>query len=154
MKEFSADLPDVPTIYPGACSIDDRGELSYVNGFPLDKFKRFYTVSNHSKNFVRAWHGHMLESKVFFVLKGSILACAVKMTDTISPDTNQIVERKVLSSKSPAGFFIPPGYANGFMSLTNDAQLIVFSNTTLAESQGDDYRFPFDYWDPWEIVPR
>ena len=154
MTELMDQLPTVPTILPGGCAVDDRGELSFINGFPLSKFKRFYTVSNHSQGFIRACHGHMLESKVFFVLSGSILACAVKMSDKVSPDKNQVVERKVLSSKSPSGFFIPAGYANGFMSLTEDAQLMVFSNTTLGESQGDDYRFPFDYWNPWEVVPR
>ena len=129
MTELMDQLPTVPTILPGGCAVDDRGELSFINGFPLNKFKRFYTVSNHSQGFIRAWHGHMLESKVFFVLNGSILACAVKMSDKVSPDKDQVVERKVLSSKSPSGFFIPAGYANGFMSLTEDAQLIVFSNT-------------------------
>jgi dTDP-4-dehydrorhamnose 3,5-epimerase len=148
------DLPNVPTIFPGACAIDDRGELSFINGFPLEKFKRFYTVSNHSERFIRAWHGHMVESKVFFVLKGSVLACSVKMTDKSSPSKSEMVERKVLSEKNPAGYFIPAGYANGFMSLSKDAQLLVFSNTTLEESQNDDYRFPFNYWNPWEVEPR
>ncbi len=154
MTRLTNELPTVPTIFPGDCAIDDRGELTFINGFPLDNFKRFYTVSNHSDGFIRAWHGHLLESKVFFVLSGSILACAVKMTDKTNPDKDQVVERRVLSSKNPSGFFIPAGYANGFMSLTGDAQMIVFSNTTLEESQGDDYRFPFDYWNPWEVVPR
>ena len=135
MTELMDQLPTVPTILPGGCAVDDRGELSFINGFPLSKFKRFYTVSNHSQGFIRAWHGHMLESKVFFVLSGSILACAVKMSDKVSPDKNQVVERKVLSSKSPSGFFIPAGYANGFMSLTEDAQLMVFSkDLDIAES--------------------
>jgi dTDP-4-dehydrorhamnose 3,5-epimerase len=154
MTESLNELPKIPTIFPGGCAVDDRGELSFINGFPLNNFKRFYTVSNHSQGFIRAWHGHLLESKVFFVLKGSILACAVKMSDKVSPDKNQEVERRVLSAKNPSGFFIPAGYANGFMSLTEDAQLMVFSSTTLEESQGDDYRFAFDYWNPWEVVPR
>jgi dTDP-4-dehydrorhamnose 3,5-epimerase len=59
-----------------------------------------------------------------------------------------------MSSSNPAAFYIPAGYANGFMTLSDDTQILVFSSTTLEESQGDDYRFEFDYWNPWEIVPR
>jgi dTDP-4-dehydrorhamnose 3,5-epimerase len=147
-------LPTVPTLLHGAASVDDRGVLTYINGFPLQSYKRFYTVSNHSQGFVRAWHGHMLESKTLFVLQGSILACAVKMTDVKSPDKNQEITRVVLDSRNPAALFVPSGFANGFMSLTADSTLLIFSSTTLEESKGDDYRFPFDYWNPWEIVPR
>ena len=147
-------FPKEPTIISGGCSVDDRGMLSFVNGFPLENYKRFYTVSNHTKGFIRAWHGHLLESKTFFILKGSVLACAVKMTDKIQPDKAQEVKKFVLSSQNPAALHIPAGFANGFMSLTDDALILVFSNTTLIESQDDDYRFPFDYWNPWEIVQR
>jgi dTDP-4-dehydrorhamnose 3,5-epimerase len=147
-------IPDVPTIIQGGASVDDRGVLTYLNGFPLPSYKRFYTVSNHSNGFVRAWHGHMLESKTLFILKGSILACAVKMTDISSPDKNQSVTSVVLDSRNPAALFVPKGYANGFMSLTSNATLLIFSSTSLEESKGDDYRFPFDYWNPWEVVPR
>jgi dTDP-4-dehydrorhamnose 3,5-epimerase len=148
------DFPKVPTVFNGGCSVDDRGMLSFVNGFPLQNYKRFYTVSNHSKGFIRAWHGHMLESKTLFILKGSVIACAVKMSDENKPDKNQPVDKFILTANNPVALQIPPGYANGFMSLTDDASLLILSSTTLAESQDDDFRFPFDYWDPWEIVPR
>lgn len=154
MSSEIRNTPDVPTIIQGSASVDDRGVLSYINGFSLPSYKRFYTVTNHSTGFIRAWHGHMLESKALFVLKGSILACAVKMTDTISPDKNQPVTRVVLDSRNPAALWVPQGYANGFMSLTQDASLLIFSSASLEESHGDDYRFPFDYWNPWEVVPR
>ena len=150
----SIELPLIPTLIPGGISTDDRGYLSFLNGFALQEFKRFYTVSNHSQGFIRAWHGHLLESKVFFILRGSVLACAVKMTDTKSPSKSEEMSRVVLTSATPAAFYIPAGYANGLMSLTADAHLLVFSNTTLSESSGDDYRFPYDYWNPWEVVPR
>ena len=145
---------EIPTVISGGISTDDRGALTFLNGFPLQEFKRFYTVTNHQQGFIRAWHGHLLESKIFYILKGSVLACAVKMTEKTHPSKSEEVTRVVLSASSPSGFFIPAGYANGLMSLTADAHLLVFSNTTLEESQGDDYRFPFDYWNPWEIIPR
>ena len=38
--------------------VDERGVLSFVNDFDFDKIKRFYQISNHKKNYIRAWHGH------------------------------------------------------------------------------------------------
>jgi len=143
-----------PLLIEGASSVDDRGSLTFMNGFPLPNYKRFYTVANHQQGFIRAWHGHLLESKALFILQGSVLACAVKMTDKVAPDKNQEVTRVVLDSRKPSALYVPKGYANGFMSLSQDALLLILSSTTLEESQGDDYRFPFDYWNPWQVVPR
>ena len=50
--------------------------------------------------------------------------------------------RGTISADEPKILFIPAGYANGWMSLTDDATLLVFSTTTAAESKIDDYRFP------------
>jgi dTDP-4-dehydrorhamnose 3,5-epimerase-like enzyme len=146
--------PTKPTLIQGNRATDDRGSLAFINGFDISSFKRFYLVENHSSNFIRAWHGHLKEAKAILVIKGSAIVCAVEMDDPISPKKSNEVERKVLSSNSPAAFYIPAGYANGFMTLSDDAQILVFSSTTLEDSLGDDYRFEFDYWNPWEIVPR
>lgn len=151
---FKEEYPSTPTVIPGGLAADDRGTLTFINGLNLSDFKRFYTVSNHSQGFVRAWHGHLLESKVIFILNGSALVCAVKMTNSSEPDKTENVTRVVLTHSTPSALFIPAGYANGFMTLTVDARLLIFSNTTVEESRNDDYRFPFDYWNPWEIVQR
>jgi dTDP-4-dehydrorhamnose 3,5-epimerase-like enzyme len=76
------------------------------------------------------------------------------MTDKVSPDKDQEITRVVLDSRKPSALYVPKGYANGFMSLSQNALLLILSSTTLEESQGDDYRFPFDYWNPWQVVPR
>jgi dTDP-4-dehydrorhamnose 3,5-epimerase len=76
------------------------------------------------------------------------------MTDTTSPSKSEPVKRIVLSGTSTTAFFVPAGYANGFKTLTNDALMLIFSSTSLDESLNDDYRFPYDYWNPWEIVAR
>ena len=41
--------------------------------------------------------------------------------------------------------------ANGFMNLTKDSSIIVFSDKTLEESLDDDIRYPYDKWDIWKI---
>ena len=141
-------------IMKGGLSVDDRGEVGFVNDFDFDGVKRFYTIVNHTKGFVRAWHGHKNESKYFHVIKGSALVCAVEVDNWTRPNAAAEVKRFVLSEKSPSVLFIPKGYANGSMSLTDDAKIIVFSTSPLQDSLNDDYRFHAHYWDPWTIEER
>ena len=143
-----------PTLIKGGKAVDDRGSLGFVNDFLVNGFKRFYTVENHEQGFIRAWHGHMKESKAIIAIKGSILVGAVQMTDTKNPDKSEKVSRFVLSSSLPSAVFVPKGYANGFMTLTDDALILIFSSSELKDSLDDDYRFDFDYWNPWIIEPR
>jgi dTDP-4-dehydrorhamnose 3,5-epimerase len=146
--------PKIPTVFQGNKVFDDRGSLGFINGFNISDFKRFYLIENHSVNFIRAWHGHLKESKAIIMVRGEALVCAVELDNAINPNKSNEVTRIVLSATSPSALYIPAGYANGFMTLTSDAKLLVFSSTTVEESQGDDYRFPYDYWNPWEITPR
>ena len=138
----------------GGISIDDRGELTYFNSVNLKKIKRFYVMNNHENKFIRAWHAHKKESKIISVLSGAALICAVKIDNWKYPNKNSKIYRKVLSEKNPQMIQIPKGYANGTMTLSKNTKLIFFSDSTLEESIDDDYRFPFDYWDPWNIVQR
>jgi dTDP-4-dehydrorhamnose 3,5-epimerase len=50
--------------------------------------------------------------------------------------------------------YIPPGYANGAMTLTEDTRIMYFSTATLEESKTDDYRFSYDYWSIWGVERR
>ena len=145
---------NVPTLIKGGRAVDDRGALNFVNDFSLYGFKRFYTVQNHKQGFIRAWHGHLNEAKAFIVVSGSVMACAVRLTDKNNPSKDEEVKKFTLSSTTPSALVIPAGYANGFMNLTRDAVLLVLSSSTLEESLSDDYRFEFDYWNPWKIESR
>jgi dTDP-4-dehydrorhamnose 3,5-epimerase len=138
----------------GGLSVDDRGKVSFVNGFNFKGIKRFYTVENHIAGFIRAWHGHKKEEKYISVVKGSALVCAVKVTNWKKPSKTVKPKRFVLSTDKPSVLYIPKGYANGFMSLTADAKLMVFSTSTLKESLSDDIRFPAYYWNPWIVELR
>ena len=147
-------MAEEPKLIKGGLAVDDRGEVGFVNDFSFDKVKRFYTLSNHSKGFIRAWHGHKKESKYFHVIKGAALICAVKIDNWESPNAVLEVKRFTLSERSPAVLYIPAGYANGSMSLNNDTKIIVFSTSSLDESLNDDFRFPARHWDPWEVEER
>lgn len=138
----------------GGVAVDDRGQLTFANEFNFENVKRFYMVENHRQGFIRAWHGHKKEAKYAFVCSGSALVCTVKVDNWENPSKNLDINRIVISSKNPKILYIPAGYANGFMSLTNDTKIIFFSSSTLEESAGDDYRFESRYWDPWHIEER
>ncbi len=143
-----------PELLRGGLAVDDRGEVGFVNDFSFDGVKRFYTVSNHSAGFVRAWHGHRHEAKYVLVVAGAALVCCVEIDDWENPSRELEVKRFVLSERSPAILRVPESYVNGFMTLTPDAKLMFFSTSSLEDSLGDDLRFPARYWDPWHVEER
>ena len=154
MDKFTLESIKVPSLIEGKNFVDDRGTLTFINELGLAEFKRFYIIQNHTTGFIRAWHGHLKEAKVFFPILGSFLVGAVKLSANAKPLADLMPERFVLSDSSPRGLCIPAGYSNGSMSLTYGAKLLVLSSTSLEESQGDDYRHPFDQWDIWNIEAR
>ena len=127
----------------GGVSVDDRGSVRFVNDFNFDGVKRFYQVENHSKGFIRAWHGHKKEGKYVYVVNGSALIGVVNM------DSEEI-NKFVLSSQTPKVLWIPPGYYNGFKSLEENTKILFFSTSTIEESLGDDIRESHDKWNIWE----
>jgi dTDP-4-dehydrorhamnose 3,5-epimerase len=141
-------------VFNGGLAVDDRGETAFVNEFNFESVRRFYMVSNHSPGFVRAWHAHKHEAKYVIAVSGEAVVGAVKIDRWDNPSKKLPVERYVLSSKKPQVLYIPPGYANGFMSLTPDLKLMYFSTSTLEESAADDIRYDARYWDIWEVVER
>mgnify|MGYP001363171342 FL=1 len=135
-------------------AIDDRGEVIFANEFNMKKIKRFYIVSNHRTNFIRAWHGHKKENKYVMVLQGAAMVCAVKIDNWKKPSKNNKVERIILSEKKQKIMFIPKGYANGFKTLKSNTKIIFFSTSSTTQSLNDDFRFDYNYWNPWKIYQR
>jgi dTDP-4-dehydrorhamnose 3,5-epimerase len=146
----------LPQLIKGGLAVDDRGTVGFVNDFDFlnEKIRRFYSIENHNKGFIRAWHGHKIESKYVLAIKGSSLVCCVKVDNWENPSKQAKVWRFVLSDKNPSILFIPAGYANGHMSLNENTQIIVFSNKTLTEGLKDDIRYESHYWDPWQVEER
>jgi dTDP-4-dehydrorhamnose 3,5-epimerase len=145
---------ELPRLIEGGLVVDNRGQVAFVNDFHFEGVKRFYTVSNHSRGFVRAWHAHRHEAKYVMAVQGAAVVGAVAIDNWEQPSKDTNVHRYVLSAKKPAVLYIPAGYANGFMSLTVDTQLIFFSTRTMEESQNDDIRYDARYWDIWDIIER
>lgn len=146
--------PVEPSLLKGGLAVDDRGEVSFVNDFDFSDVRRFYVVRNHRSGFVRAWHGHRRESKRVLVVEGTALVCAVRIDDWERPSRELQIHRYVLSARQPAVLCLPPGYANGFMSLTRETAVVFFSSARLEDSLQDDVRYDARYWDPWGVEER
>lgn len=127
-------------------SVDSRGSVTFANGFPLKEFQRFYIIRNSSDAPIRAWHAHHNESKAFFPINGSFLVGAIKVPDWSEPPLDENPDFFTLEATNPKALFVPKGYANGIKSLSADAEILVFSSSTLAESQKDDFRFAPSTW--------
>jgi dTDP-4-dehydrorhamnose 3,5-epimerase-like enzyme len=143
-----------PELIVGKRFTDDRGTLQFINEIQLTQFKRFYLIENHNIGFVRAWHGHMLEGKAFIPVQGAFIVGVARLNSNAKPDHTFEPEKQVLDASSPSALLVPPGFANGLMSLTQGAKLMVLSTSTLEESMNDDYRFPYDLWNIWQIDYR
>ena len=138
----------------GGIHIDERGAVSFVNDFQFDQVKRFYTVRNHRSPFIRAWHGHKKEGKYVTVVNGSAIIGAIKIDNWDNPSANKDISKFVLSSTKTSILSIPPGYANGMMTLEKDTIIMVFSTSSLEESLNDDIRFDARQWDIWKIEEK
>ena len=132
-------------------SEDHRGYVEFYNELKLDYYKRFYIVSNPIKGTVRAWHGHKNENKLIYCISGTFKVGAIKINNFNKPSKSAVPHEFILSSLVPKILFIPKGFANGLMNLEKKSKIMVFSDKSLLESQNDDYRFKFDFWDIWKI---
>lgn len=130
---------------------DDRGVfLALTNELPKDlRIARIYIISNFGKGVIRGFHKHQREVKVFCIARG-----AAKFV-TVRDGEKQEKHTFVLSDRSPAALFIPPGWYNGWMSLEENTVLIGLSNSTFEESVADDQRVdPYAFGDVWKVVGR
>lgn len=125
---------------------DQRGTVRFVNNFHFENVKRFYTITHPDTNIIRAWQGHKLETKYFYVTKGSFLINWIKIDNWEKPSLDLKINTHILSDQESEVLIVEPGHANGFKSLEPDSTMIVFSDMSLEESKRDDYRFPMDYW--------
>jgi len=141
------DGPEEPTLIEGGIAKDLRGQVSFINDFSLEDVKRFYKVANSQIGLIRGWHAHKREAKYVMVMKGEALVGAVAVDNWEKPSKEAVVHRFRLKAEKPAVLYIPAGFANGFMSLTDDMEIMFFSTSTLTESKNDDFRFDPRYWD-------
>ena len=134
------------TLIKGNAFSDDRGTLQFVNDFNFAGIKRFYTITHPNTSIVRAWQGHKIENKNFFVSKGKFIICWVEIDNWDNPGKDLIVNKQIICAEEPQILTISSGNANGFKALESDSTLVVFSDLCLEDSSIDMQRFDFDYW--------
>jgi len=125
---------------------DHRGIIRFVNDFNFDGIKRFYTIQHKDTKTIRAWQGHKLETKYFYVAKGSFLIGIIKIDDWEQPSKDIKIQHTILSDSKSELLMIPSGNANGFKTIEPDSILVVFSDKTLEESKADDFRWDSEYF--------
>ena len=144
----------IPKIIEGNRIFDNRGSVQFNNDLKFQKIKRFYVVHNYSKNFVRAWHGHLKEEKYISCTKGTFQISAVQLDKIKKPGKKNKIFSFIVNENDNKFVHIPKGYANGTMSFEDNSKLLIFSTSDLNESINDDYRYESTYWDPWIIHER
>lgn len=144
----------VPKLILGNRKFDNRGSVRFSNDLNFKTIKRFYTVHNYTKNFIRAWHGHMNEEKYIGCINGTFQISAVKIDNLKKPSKKNKIYNFVLNKSDSNFVHIPKGYANGSMSLEENSELLIFSTSSISESLKDDLRFDVNYWNPWNIKYR
>jgi dTDP-4-dehydrorhamnose 3,5-epimerase-like enzyme len=124
-------------IIEGSSFLDNRGIISLLNDFDLKNIRRMYVIKPET-GVIRAWQGHKKERKRLYVLTGCFQVQIVNMLDrnkrrNLIPNSN---ENRV--------FQIELGHYNGFEDLEDSSELLVFSDQTLDDSKGDDYRLTLE----------
>jgi dTDP-4-dehydrorhamnose 3,5-epimerase-like enzyme len=135
---------------------DDRGVfvpfLNSTNQLPDATnlmIKRMYYVYNYGKGVVRGFHFHRKEWKYFIIVNG-----AAKFV-MINPDKPEEVFTFISSSRRPNMIVVPPGFANGWVSLEDETILVCGSTSSFEESVGDDQRMdPYKWGDFWTVKGR
>lgn len=135
---------------------DDRGTfIPFLNStndlpdFPGLAIKRLYYVYNYGRGVIRGFHFHQREWKYFIISSGSAKFVA------INPDQPDDMHTFISSSRKPTLVVIPPGYANGWVSLEDNTVLICGSTASFEESVVDDKRLdPLTWGDVWTVKPR
>jgi dTDP-4-dehydrorhamnose 3,5-epimerase len=159
---------DVVNVIPGGIAVDDRGMLSFCNGFNFKDVKRFYMVENFAPGFVRAWHGHKEEGKYVTVVSGSAIIGLVDLRrfndwnyyNKLAFDQEDIIisggdltgeqddelqdwygalqHRHIVTARKPSVIYIPPGFANGAMNIEENTKIMYFSTKAMGEAPLDD----------------
>jgi dTDP-4-dehydrorhamnose 3,5-epimerase len=135
-----------PTLIKGLLHADSRGSLWFNNPAGISEFQRLYIIENSLASPLRGWHGHKLESKGFICVSGRIRIGAVQVDDWASPSESLDVFSADLGSGTSDFVYVPAGYANAILSLDPGSRVLVMSSSSLAESQGDDFRYPLGTW--------
>jgi len=129
---------------------DDRGSVyCALDHLHTKGVKRIYMVENFTRGRIRAWHGHRKAGTYMHVIRGACKIAAMNMDKHID------VTSAVLTECKPQIFYVPPGYYNGAMSLTDGTKILIFSTLTFDEVKNDDERQHYSIMgETWKVENR
>ena len=137
---------EIPKLIMGGSSADHRGSISFFNDFKMDAVKRFYVIKHPNTETIRAWRGHKIEQRWFYVSSGMFEIKVVKIDDWIKPSKALEQISYKLNSDDAQLLHIPAGYATSLQALKENSEVIVFADYGLEHAEHDNYLFPSDYF--------
>lgn len=140
----------MPKLISGNSYLDNRGQLDFINDFDMSPIKRVYFTTHFDANIIRAWQGHIVESRWFICVKGSFTLKLIEIDDWNNPSNNLAVNKYILYANKPEVLFVPNGYANGFKALEDNSRLMIMSNYGFNEIENDQIRFDKNKWTTWD----
>ncbi len=140
------------TISDGNTFTDHRGILKYVNEFNPGNFCRFYLITHPCCAVVRAWQGHKIEEKAFYVITGSFTIAVVepKNFDVLKDDELPAIFN--LSEANGKFLRVSGESFTGIKATTKDSTLLVLSSLNVNDSKQDDFRQPSNRWLNWDTI--
>ena len=136
-------------IISGKKYTNERGELQYYNNFDMSQIKRVYFTIHTNKEVIRAWQGHIIESRWFCCVNGGFNVKLVEIDNWENPSKELKVLKYKLTSEKQEILYIPSGYVNGFKALQTDSKLMIMSNYGFNEVENDEFRFDKNKWVKW-----
>lgn len=138
-------------IIQGEIFRDARGQISSLNHFRFEGINRVYFIHHPDVSIIRGWHGHKLEKKWFYCVKGAFSIGLVEIDDWEAPSRELQPEIFRISDKKSEIICIPEGFASCIKATLPDSILMLLSGKTMAEATAtpDSYRFDADYWGDW-----
>lgn len=141
---------DEPKLILGGQHTDQRGQIEFFNEFDMGPIKRVYFTTHFDIETVRAWQGHIIESRWFTCVNGSFIIKLIQIDDWDNPSDNLKEYEYELSSEKQEVLYIPNGYVNGFKALKTNSKLMVMSNYGFNEIENDQVRFDKNKWVKWD----
>lgn len=134
----------------GANFEDQRGSIRFVNLFDLKNVRRFYIINNLDTSVLRGWSAHKVESRWFYVIRGSFMIDIVKIDDWEVPSQNLQVTKTVLSYEENKVLHLTSGYGTMIQAINPNSELLVFSDFGIENANDDNYKYPVDYFTNWQ----
>jgi dTDP-4-dehydrorhamnose 3,5-epimerase len=124
MKIIETSIPEVKVFVPNVFR-DDRG--FFLESFNQNNFSETFVQDNHSRssrNVLRGLHYQVVkpQGKLVRVVNGSILDVAVDLRKSSRTFGTWVAE--VLSAENHKQLWVPPGFAHGFLVLSETADVL------------------------------